>query len=69
MLILEKVINDDRTGPLSSALMSLNMLVVTRSGRERTGPEYGELLIKAGFVDPQVTVMPGPRDYIVAKKP
>jgi acetylserotonin O-methyltransferase len=69
VLIIEKVISDDKTGPLPAALMALNMLVVTLNGRERTGKEYGKLLAEAGFVEPHVEVIPGPRDYVFARKP
>ena len=68
ILILEKVLNDDRTGPLFTALMNLNMLVVL-PGRERTMSEYATLLTTTGFVEPGVTLLAGIRDVVYARKP
>ena len=48
LLVGETLLNDDRSGPLSSVLQDLNMLVCT-DGRERTRPEYRLLLESAGF--------------------
>src|SRR5262249_44847558 len=69
ILVLEKFLNDDKTGPLLATLMSLNMLVASLGGRERTAQEYGDLMVEAGFVEPKATVLSGMRDYIVARKP
>lgn len=69
LLILEKLLDENKTGPVWSALMSLNMLVATVGGRERTAQEYGKLLAQAGFVDMQAYVLQGPRDYLRARKP
>jgi hypothetical protein len=69
IMLLEKFLNDERSGPIWPALMSLNMLVATAGGRERTAGEYGNLLVRAGFVDPQSRVLTGMRDYILARKP
>ena len=63
------VLDEDRTGPTFPALMDLNMLVATLNGRERTGSEFQELLTRAGFVDPRVHHLHGPRDYVLARKP
>ncbi len=48
LLIGETLLNDDRSGPLSSVLQDLNMLVCT-DGHERTRAEYHTLLSSAGF--------------------
>ena len=68
LLILEKVPNDERTGPLFPALMNLNMLVAT-AGRERNKSEYAALLTAAGFVDPGVKILTDTRDVLYARKP
>lgn len=47
-LVAEKLLNEDKTGPLSALLQSLNMLVCTE-GKERTCSEYRQLLAEAGF--------------------
>ena len=48
LLIAEKLLDDDKQGPLPATLQSLNMLICTE-GRERSLPEYRELLVTAGF--------------------
>jgi hypothetical protein len=68
VLVLEKVLHDDRTGPVSAALMNLNMLVATE-GQERTLAEYAALLAAAGFANPQLIVLEGSRDIVSAQKP
>ena len=50
LLIGERLLNEDNTGPKDALLQSLNMLVVTE-GKERTVMEYKQLLEKHGFVD------------------
>src|SRR5581483_5138032 len=66
--ILEKVLHEDRGGPLPTALMSLNMLIAT-GGKERTETEYAALLGRAGFIETRVLPLPGPRDVVIARKP
>jgi acetylserotonin O-methyltransferase len=48
LLVCEKLLNEEKDGPVSAALQSLNMLVITE-GRERTASEYKALLQDAGF--------------------
>ena len=50
VIIAELLVNDERTGPASAALMSLNMLVETE-GRNYTPAEYGAWLDDLGFQD------------------
>ena len=50
LLIGERLLNEDNTGPKDALLQSLNMLVVTE-GKERTVMEYRQILEKHGFVD------------------
>lgn len=53
VLIMERLFDDGRDGPIATAVMNLEMQVETR-GRHRTPAEYFELLTGAGFVDPEV---------------
>ncbi|XP_015704070.1 acetylserotonin O-methyltransferase [Coturnix japonica] len=53
VLLVESLLNDDRSGPVETQLYSLNMLVQTE-GKERTVAEYSELLGAAGFREVQV---------------
>ncbi len=48
LLIAERLLDEDRSGPLGAHMQSLNMLVCTE-GRERTLSEYQALLKRAGF--------------------
>jgi len=48
LLIAEKLLDDDKTGPVTAQMQSLNMLVCTE-GKERTEAEYRALLTAAGF--------------------
>ena len=48
LLIAERLLDEDRSGPLGAHMQSLNMLVCTE-GRERTLSEYELLLKRAGF--------------------
>jgi len=68
LLIAEKLLRDDKTGPVPAAMQSLNMLVVTE-GRERSLPEYAELLTAAGFGDVQGRQTGTQLDAILAVKP
>lgn len=65
LLIAEKLLDDDKTGPRWAQLQSLNMLLCTE-GKERTLVEYASLLRAAGFerVDGRRTA--GPLDAVLA---
>jgi acetylserotonin O-methyltransferase len=68
LLVAEKLLRDDGTGPVPATMQSLNMLVATE-GRERSLPEYAELLGAAGFEDVQGRHTGAPLDAILAVKP
>jgi acetylserotonin N-methyltransferase len=48
LLIAEKLLDDDLTGPVHAHMQSLNMLICTE-GRERSFAQYAALLEEAGF--------------------
>lgn len=48
VLIAEKHLYEDRSGPVDAQMQSLNMLVCTE-GKERSVSEYRVLLVEAGF--------------------
>lgn len=50
VMIMERLFDDDRRGPLSTAVMNLSMHLETQ-GRHRTPAEYIALLEGAGFTD------------------
>jgi 3-hydroxy-5-methyl-1-naphthoate 3-O-methyltransferase len=49
VVITELLVNDEKTGPPPAALMSLNMLIETRGGRNYTAAEYESWLQEIGF--------------------
>ncbi|MFH9349072.1 methyltransferase [Kitasatospora sp. NPDC017646] len=53
VLIMDRLFDDDRRGPLPTAVMNLSMHVEAK-GRHRTAAEYVGLLESAGFVDCEV---------------
>jgi acetylserotonin N-methyltransferase len=67
LLIAEKLLKEDKSGPLWAQMQSLNMLLCTE-GKERTLSEYETLLKGAGFVDVQGCRTPSPIDAVLARK-
>jgi acetylserotonin N-methyltransferase len=67
LLIAERLLNADKTGPLSGQLQSLNMLVCTE-GKERNAAEYRALLLEAGFSDVQARETGSVVDAVLAVK-
>ena len=67
LLVAEKMLNADKTGPRWAQMQNLNMLTCTE-GKERTLIEYEELLVKSGFTEVQGCVTPSPLDAILAVK-
>jgi acetylserotonin O-methyltransferase len=68
VLIAEKLLDDDKSGPSWAQMQSLNMLVCTE-GKERTLGEYAELLHKVGFRGVRGNRNPSPLDAVLALKP
>ncbi|OWK41625.1 class I SAM-dependent methyltransferase [Fimbriiglobus ruber] len=67
VLIAEKLLNDDKSGPDWAVLQSLNMLVCTE-GKERTLGEYANLLTQVGFEGVHGYRTPSPLDAVIAVK-
>ena len=67
LLIAEKLLDDDKTGPVPALMQSLSMLVCTE-GKERTLAEYTQLLRHAGFAHVEGKVTSSPLDAILARK-
>ena len=68
ILIAEKLLWGDRTGPTWAQMQNLNMLTCTE-GKERTLVEYEALLNRAGFVDVRGCPTNSPLDAVLARKP
>lgn len=67
LLIAEKLLHDDKQGPLPATLQSVNMLICTE-GEERSLPEYRKLLTTAGFSSVEGRRTGSPVDAILAVK-
>jgi acetylserotonin O-methyltransferase len=67
LLIVEKLLSEDKSGPTHVHLQSLNMLVCTE-GKERTLGEYATLLREAGFSDVSGKHTGKPVDAVLAAK-
>ncbi len=65
LLLAEKLLFEDKSGPAPAHMQSLNMLVCTE-GRERTLSEYRGLLEAAGFTDVQGKFTGAPLDAVLA---
>ena len=50
VVVLDQIINEDRTGPLHAAMFALNMLVATGAGDTYTESEVRGWMQQAGFV-------------------
>uniref|UniRef100_A0A8D0EA70 Acetylserotonin O-methyltransferase n=1 Tax=Salvator merianae TaxID=96440 RepID=A0A8D0EA70_SALMN len=53
IIVVERILNEDRSGPLTVLLRAMVMLLLF-GGKERTSSEYNELLHAAGFKDIQL---------------
>jgi acetylserotonin N-methyltransferase len=67
LLVAEKVLDDNRAGPVWEQMQSLNMLLVTE-GKERTLAEYEVLLRQAGFAQVEGRKTSSPLDAVLAVK-
>ena len=69
LLISESVLNDDFSGSTVTHVKDLLMLLANESGaRERSEPEYRELLDASGFDVTDLLRLDAPRDLLVARK-
>jgi acetylserotonin N-methyltransferase len=67
LLICEQLLNDDKSGPSTTLLQSLSMLICTE-GRERSPAEYEALVREAGFEDFSYRRSGKPVDVMLARK-
>lgn len=71
LLVCELLLNEERTGPASAALMGMDMLVETEGGQNYSVTEYTAWLAETGFVDVRVLPLDAPscNGVLVARKP
>jgi acetylserotonin O-methyltransferase len=67
LLIAEKLLAPDKSGPTGAHMQSLNMLICTE-GKERTLEEYSTLLRAAGFGEVRGQLTGTPVDAVLAVK-
>ena len=67
-LVMERLFDEDKNGPLSTAVMNLTMQVETR-GVHRTPAELSALLSGAGFLDCEVLRSGRDKHLIIGRKP
>ena len=68
LLIAERLLDEDKSGPTPAQMQSLNMLICTE-GKERTLSEYTALLREAGFASVEARRTGTPLDAVLAIKP
>jgi 3-hydroxy-5-methyl-1-naphthoate 3-O-methyltransferase len=68
IIISEWLLNDEKTGPLSSALMGLNMMVETSGGRNYSYSEVSEMLTGVGFKNIEKRPLAGPAEIVIGYK-
>jgi acetylserotonin N-methyltransferase len=68
LLIAEKLISADRSGPRWAHMQNLGMLLYTE-GKERSLSEYKDLLERVGFGSVRGATTPSPLDAVLAVKP
>ena len=68
LLIAEKLLDEDKSGPRWALMQNLGMLLYTE-GKERTLSEYKTLLNQVGFAEVKGATTPSPLDAILALKP
>eukprot|EP00162_Nutomonas_longa_P011831 comp20770_c0_seq1/m.42784 comp20770_c0_seq1/g.42784 ORF comp20770_c0_seq1/g.42784 comp20770_c0_seq1/m.42784 type:complete len:360 (-) comp20770_c0_seq1:55-1134(-) len=68
IVLHEMLINDNRDGPLTTALFSIHMVVYTR-GNQFTFAELASMLTRVGFKEPTVYPSFGYYSCVVATKP
>lgn len=68
LLVVERMIDDERTENLNELLMSLSMLVATVSGFSFSAKEVDVMAKDAGFVEMEKVSLAYPIDSVVAFK-
>ena len=68
IIVSEWMLNDNRTGPVPSALMGLNMVVETNGGRNYSFEEIADMLKQAGFKNAEKRPLAGPAEIAIGYK-
>ena len=68
LVIIENIIDDNRSENAFGLLMSLNMLIETDEGYDFTTSDFNELAIAAGFKSTSLMHLTGPSSAVIAIK-
>src|SRR5712691_3922158 len=68
IIISEWLLNDEKTGPVPSALMSLNMIVELERGRNYSFAELSKILTDVGFNNIEKRPLAGPAEIVIGYK-
>ena len=68
LVVIENIIDNDRRQNTFGMLMSLNMLIETRAGRDYTAAELDHWCRKAGFTHTDIEPLAGPASAAIAYK-
>jgi len=68
VVVLDHILEPDRTAPVASAIFAVNMLVNTPAGGNYTEAEYSSWMRDAGLTNVAHLRMPGPAGLIVGTK-
>lgn len=68
VIISEWFLNDEKTGPVHSALLGLTMILEHSEGRNYTYSEVSEMLTEAGFKEIEQRNLKGPADILIGYK-
>jgi len=69
LVIMDHLMNDDRTEPLQGAVFAINMLVGTKSGDTYTVSEISGWMLAAGLAEIKAINAPSGTQYIIGLKP
>ena len=68
IIISEWLLNDEKTGPVPSALMGLNMIIENRRGRSYSYSEVSQMLTEVGFKNIEKRPLVQPAEIIIGYK-
>jgi 3-hydroxy-5-methyl-1-naphthoate 3-O-methyltransferase len=68
LIISEWFLNDEKTGPVPSALLGLTMIVEQNQGRNYSYKEVKEMLSDSGFENIENRALSGPADILIGYK-
>ncbi|MDQ3902986.1 MAG: acetylserotonin O-methyltransferase [Thermoproteota archaeon] len=68
IIISEWLLNDEKTGPVPSALLSLTMIVDQKQGRNYSFSEVSKMLTDVGFTNIEKRPLAGPAEIVIGYK-